>query len=189
MTCIHRTRALILQSKMIYRFQTSLLIHFHRMQCPSPLNVSSVDLWPSVILVQRLWSVCCSYPVERCNRFLSGCPQESRRMAVWTLFWSFRRLSMVFHILGWDSQRVIGTSYSRIHICCLFWIPHRGLYCERSTVREGIMVLCDAFSWEESHHHTHQTNPIMFLRELVSWHDLSYGFKIVFTISVIYSCL
>jgi len=53
-THIHSTHVLILQSKMIYRFQMSLLIHFHRMQCPSPIRVSSMDLSPSVILVQRL---------------------------------------------------------------------------------------------------------------------------------------
>ena len=55
--------------KMIHKFQMSLLNNFHRMQCPSPLMVSSMDLWPSAILVQRLRSFCSSCAVERWTRF------------------------------------------------------------------------------------------------------------------------
>jgi len=73
------------------------------------------------------------WPPERCSDLFKDCKWSS---------------------ICWDEncQRVIRMSYSRIHICCLFWIRHRGLHCERSTVWEEIMVLCDTFSWEESHH-------------------------------------
>ena len=91
------------------------------MQCPSSLRVSSLDLWPSlasVILVQRLWSFCYSCAVEWCIRFLSG--WESRRMATWMLFWSFWRLAIVFHTLGWCCVKVINARFEAFWCVCQF---------------------------------------------------------------------
>ena len=80
----------------------SLLIHFLGMQCPSPLGVSSMDLWPSVILVQRLWSFCCStLCCGTMHPLPEWLPTGIEKKAIWTLFWSFRRLLMVFYMLGW----------------------------------------------------------------------------------------
>ena len=59
----------------IHSFHINICNYFQRIQCPIPFRVTSSDLRPSRISVQRLWSLCWSCAVVRCTLFLRGCPR------------------------------------------------------------------------------------------------------------------
>jgi len=69
---------------------------------PRPLSVDSMDLDLSWTPLHRLYRVDCRDLTCCCCRFLGGCPWDSKRMSVSTLFWSLRMLSIALHIVGCD---------------------------------------------------------------------------------------